>query len=91
MFHANSLLGFFFGPEDGGDMLSENSVDIQQTLLRYIPEDRTLHNHRCDNLKSYISTLGGISFLLSIVKPLNSSIVRSLAVADGSAFTAAFL
>jgi hypothetical protein len=27
----------------------ETSVAFQQTTQRYIPEDRTLHNHRCDN------------------------------------------
>jgi hypothetical protein len=27
-------------------------VDSQRTTLRYIPEDSTLHNHRCENLKS---------------------------------------
>jgi hypothetical protein len=32
---------------------SETSVDIQLTKRRYIPEYGTLHNHRCDNLKSY--------------------------------------
>jgi hypothetical protein len=35
---------------------SETSVDFQQTTRCYIPEDRTLHNHCCENLKSY-STL----------------------------------
>jgi hypothetical protein len=32
---------------------SETSVDFQRTTRRYIPEDRTLHNHWCENLKSY--------------------------------------
>jgi hypothetical protein len=32
---------------------SETSVDIQRNTRRYIPEDNTLHNHRCENLKSY--------------------------------------
>jgi hypothetical protein len=32
---------------------SEMSVDTQRTTRRYIPEDGTLHNHRCENLKSY--------------------------------------
>jgi hypothetical protein len=32
---------------------SEMSFDIQRTIRRYIPEDRTVHNHRCENLKSY--------------------------------------
>jgi hypothetical protein len=29
-------------------------ADFQQTTRRHIPEDRTLHNYRCDNLKSYM-------------------------------------
>jgi hypothetical protein len=29
-------------------------VDFQWTTWRYIREDSTLHNHRCENLKSYI-------------------------------------
>jgi hypothetical protein len=32
---------------------SKTSVDTQWTTRRYIPEDGTLHNHRCENLKSY--------------------------------------
>jgi hypothetical protein len=31
---------------------SETSVDTQRTPRRNIPEDDTLHNHRCENLKS---------------------------------------
>jgi hypothetical protein len=34
---------------------SESSVDFQQTTRRYIPEERTPHNHRGENLKSYNS------------------------------------
>jgi hypothetical protein len=33
---------------------SETSVDFQRTIQHYIPEDSNLHNHRCENLKSYI-------------------------------------
>jgi hypothetical protein len=33
---------------------SETSVATQQTTRRRIPEDDTLHNHRCKNLKSSI-------------------------------------
>jgi hypothetical protein len=33
---------------------SETSADFQRTTRRYIPEGRTLHNHRCENLRSYI-------------------------------------
>jgi hypothetical protein len=31
---------------------SEVSVETQLTTRRHIPEDDTLHNHRCENLKS---------------------------------------
>jgi hypothetical protein len=33
---------------------SETSVATQQTTRRHIPEDDTLHNHLCENLKSYV-------------------------------------
>jgi hypothetical protein len=33
---------------------SETSVDTQRITLRYIPEVDTLHNHRCENLNSYM-------------------------------------
>jgi hypothetical protein len=29
---------------------SETSVEFQLTTRPYIPEDNTLHNHRCENL-----------------------------------------
>jgi hypothetical protein len=32
---------------------SEALVDFQRSTRRYIPEDRTLRNHRCENLISY--------------------------------------
>jgi hypothetical protein len=31
----------------------ETLVDFQQATWRYTPEDKTLHNHCCENLKSY--------------------------------------
>jgi hypothetical protein len=34
---------------------SETSGASQRTTRRHIPEDDTLHNHRCENLKSYKS------------------------------------
>jgi hypothetical protein len=34
---------------------SETLVDTQRTTRHYTPEDGTLHNHRCENLKSYIA------------------------------------
>jgi hypothetical protein len=33
---------------------SETSVEFQRTTRRYIPEDRTLNNHRCWNLTSHV-------------------------------------
>jgi hypothetical protein len=39
---------------------SETSVATQQTTRPHIPEDDTLYNHRCENLKSY--TLEKIKF-----------------------------
>jgi hypothetical protein len=35
----------------------KTSVDVQRTTRRYIPEDRTLHKHHCENLKSYTEVL----------------------------------
>jgi hypothetical protein len=33
------------------------SGTTQRTTRRHIPEEDTLHNHRCENLKSYIDFL----------------------------------
>jgi hypothetical protein len=35
------------------DTWEGKKIDFQGTTRRYVPEDRTLHNHRCENLKSY--------------------------------------
>jgi hypothetical protein len=32
---------------------SETSGATERTTRRHIPEEDTLHNHRCENLKSY--------------------------------------
>jgi hypothetical protein len=34
---------------------SETSGTTQRTTRRHIPEEDTLQNHRCENLKSYMS------------------------------------
>jgi hypothetical protein len=39
----------------GKQISSETSVDFQRTTWRYVPEDITLHNQNCENLKSYIA------------------------------------
>jgi hypothetical protein len=36
---------------------SETSVETQPTTRRHIPEDDTLRDHRCENLKSYDSSI----------------------------------
>jgi hypothetical protein len=36
---------------------SETPVATQRTTRRHIPEDDTLRNHRCENLKSYKFTI----------------------------------
>jgi hypothetical protein len=47
------LLGLLFKPEDTDDMFLRNVDWLSTTAWCYIPEDRTLHNHRCENIKSY--------------------------------------
>jgi hypothetical protein len=42
----------FFDPEDEALSSSETSADIQRNTWHYIPEDTTLHNRRCENIKS---------------------------------------
>jgi hypothetical protein len=49
---------------------SETSVDFERITRRYIPEDRTLHNHRCENLKSHFRV-----FNICIRKQLPSRLV----------------
>jgi hypothetical protein len=36
---------------------SKTSVDTQRNTRRYIPEDGTLHNHHCENLKSCVQMM----------------------------------
>jgi hypothetical protein len=45
-------------------MFLRNVVETQRTTRRHIPEDDTLHNHRCENLKSYINEV--FSHVLSL-------------------------
>jgi hypothetical protein len=54
LLHADSSLGLFCVPEDRGNTFLRN-VDLQTTTRRYIPDDRTLRNHRCENLKYWDS------------------------------------
>jgi hypothetical protein len=49
---------------------SETPVEPQRTTRRHIPEDDTLHNHRCENLKSY--RIGNVIFCLVLAYALSS-------------------
>jgi hypothetical protein len=51
-------------PENGGDMILRNIgwLSTEYTVL-YIPQDSTLHNQRCENLKSYKATFFCFSFI----------------------------
>jgi hypothetical protein len=46
------LLGLFFYPEDGGGMFLRNFGWLSTD---YIQEDNTLHKHRCENIKFFIT------------------------------------
>jgi hypothetical protein len=39
---------------------SETAVETRRTTRRHIPEDYTLHNHRCENLKSYMKIFSDV-------------------------------
>jgi hypothetical protein len=41
---------------------SETSADFQRTKRHYIAEDRCLHNHRYENLKSYLSSYSLLNY-----------------------------
>jgi hypothetical protein len=49
-----SCLGYSWTLKMESTCSSETPVDFKWTIQRYIQRDTTLHNHRCENLKSYI-------------------------------------
>jgi hypothetical protein len=58
---------------------SEASVDFQRTTRLYIPEDLTLHNHRCENLKSYTG--------LQIIFIVEDGVYKTILSVPGSRFS----
>jgi hypothetical protein len=68
--YSGFLLGLFFDIEDGSNMFLRNVGWLLTTRRRYIPEEITLHNHRCENLKSYINSVSYVHpFLVSEWEP----------------------
>jgi hypothetical protein len=61
---------------------SEKSVDFQQATQLYIPEDGTLDNHCCENLKFYKST-DNSTRAISYVKTEDNSKVWTDSVQNG--------
>jgi hypothetical protein len=51
---------------------SEMSGGFQRATRRYIPEDNTLHNHRCENLKSFT-----YSILFTTMSEIGSKILQT--------------
>jgi hypothetical protein len=47
------LLAYYSNLKMAAVCSSLTSVGLQRTTRRYIPEDDTLHNHRCENHKLY--------------------------------------
>jgi hypothetical protein len=47
-----SSLAYFSAPKMEATVSSETSFDFQQMTRRYSPENRTLSNYRCENLRS---------------------------------------
>jgi hypothetical protein len=47
----------FFNPEDGGNMLLQIAGWISTDYMPYFPEEATLYNYCCENLRSCISSM----------------------------------
>jgi hypothetical protein len=48
------LLGLLLYPEMATVCSFETSVYFQRIIWHCIPENRSLHNHRCENIRSYV-------------------------------------
>jgi hypothetical protein len=64
LLQASFLLGFLFDPEDEETCSCETLVGFHQTTWHYVQEDKTLHSHSCEKLKS---TNIYLDFLLQII------------------------
>jgi hypothetical protein len=53
LLRAGLFLGLLVDLEDGGDIFLRTVVDLKRKARRYVAKERTLHNHRCENIKSY--------------------------------------
>jgi hypothetical protein len=78
--HAGYLLGLFFYPEDGGDMLLRNVDSLSTDYIELYPEERALHNHRCENLESHIAYLGQQQYKLSSFSRNNLSLTPQIII-----------
>jgi hypothetical protein len=58
---------------------SETTVDFQRATRRYHPEDRTLRNHRCENLKSWhdVGLQVGFTFLAVVLGRYSEAKLKS--------------
>jgi hypothetical protein len=59
---------------------SERSADFQRTARRYVPENRALNNHRCEDLESYIYPMFLLCFFCTYVTPHKCSSVKTLLI-----------
>jgi hypothetical protein len=51
---------------------SKTTVDIQRTTRRYIPEDSTLHNQLCENIKAYVKIYSCLKIKYSLYHTMYS-------------------
>jgi hypothetical protein len=65
---------------------SETSAGFQRTTPSYIPEDRTLHCHRCDNIISCLTNIFLATLLIQIFKS-EADILSSRSIIAPKSFT----
>jgi hypothetical protein len=71
-FKVNRLFGGTYRLHLQGREISRarNQRESRRQAERYIPEDSTLHNHRCDKLRSYMCSRSSASRIISRIFPL---------------------